>query len=289
MPKKPLIGGHVSAAGGIYKAIDNAEAIGAECIQIFGASPRAWLARVPSAKDAATFKERRKNSRVKAVYLHAAYLVNLASPIPGLCTKSIKGLADHLRIADAIGAEGLIFHIGSGKELPKEEAMKKVVGAMKAILKKVPGRTQLVIENTAGGGQKLGANAKDIGEMIRKVGSARVKVCFDTAHAFEAGLIEKYTPAATKALLNEWDKHVGLEHVVALHVNDSKTIYNSHHDQHENIGQGYIGLDGFKVLAKDKRLHDKAWILEVPGFEGTGPDRKNIEILQACFGLSKKR
>lgn len=289
MASRPIIGGHVSAAGGLYTVFERARAIGAECIQMFGASPRAWLARKPLKKEADLFKAARQRSNVQAVYLHAAYLVNLASPVQDLVTKSIKCLSDHLRIADAIGAEGLIFHIGSGKELPKEEALLKAADAMKVILKEVPGRTQLIIENAAGGGQKIGANAKDIGTLMKMIGSSRVKVCFDTAHAFEAGLIEKYTPAFTEALLDDWEEHVGLMNIVALHVNDSKTLYNSHHDRHENIGEGHIGLAGFKALAKNKRLHDKAWLLEVPGFDNMGPDRKNIEILRSCFSASAKK
>ena len=113
MPSQPLIGGHVSAAGGLHTVFERATAIDAECIQMFGASPRAWLARKPLKKEADLFKAEQKRSNVQAVYLHAAYLVNLASPVQGLVTKSIKCLADHLRIADAIGADGLIFHIGS--------------------------------------------------------------------------------------------------------------------------------------------------------------------------------
>lgn len=283
MVSLPLIGGHVSAAGGVWKAIENAEAIGAECIQIFGASPRGWAARVPKKEDVAKYRAALEASGVKAVYLHAAYLVNLASPSVDLRKKSVQSLSDHLAIAEAIGANGLIFHIGSGKELPKEDAFKKAVEGMKAVLKAVPGRSQLIIENAAGGGQKIGANAADIGAILRAVGSKRVKVCFDTAHAFEAGLIDEYTPTKTKKLFNEWEKEVGMENIVALHVNDSKTVFNSHHDRHENMGEGYIGLTGFKNLAREKRLYDKAWLLEVPGFTGEGPDRKNIEILKGCF------
>lgn len=284
MASAPLIGGHVSAAGGLWKAIENAEAIGAECIQIFGASPRGWAARVPKKAEVARYHAALKGSAVKAVYLHAAYLVNIASPSADLRKKSIQSLSDHLAIAEAIGADGLIFHIGSGKELPKEDAFRMAVVGMKAVLKATPGgKSRLVIENAAGGGQKIGANAKDIGAIMRAVRSKRVKVCFDTAHAFEAGLIDAYTTSKTKKLFDEWSKEVGMENIVALHVNDSKTAFNSHHDRHENIGEGYIGLAGFNVLAKEKRLHDKAWLLEVPGFTGEGPDRKNIEILKSCF------
>ncbi len=141
-----------------------------------------------------------------------------------------------------------------------------------------------MIENAAGGGQKIGANARDIGAILRAVKSKQLKVCFDTAHAFEAGLVDEYTPAKTKKLFDEWAREVGIKNIIALHVNDSKTAFNSHHDRHENIGEGYIGISGFRNLAKEKRLRDKAWLLEVPGFMGAGPDKKNIEILRGCFG-----
>lgn len=282
--KIPLIGGHVSVAGGLFKAIENAEQIGANCIQIFGASPRQWQTRLPSDEEIKKYRERLRDSEVKKVYLHAAYLVNFASSDEGLRKKSIKSLIDHLKIASIIDSQGLIFHIGSGKELPKEKALAKVVEAIRLVLKSAPG-ADLIIENTAGGGQKIGSNAEEIGRVIKEVSSPRLKVCFDTAHAYEAGIIDGYTKDNIKKLLNEWNEKVGLDKIIALHVNDSKTKFNSHHDRHENIGEGYIGLEGFKNLAKEKRLYDKAWILEVPGFDGNGPDKKNIDILRNCFSV----
>lgn len=279
----PFIGGHVSASGGLYKAIENAEIIGAETIQMFGASPRQWHVRMPANQDVKKFKDSLKGSKIKSVFLHGAYLVNLASPIKETIEKSIKNLSEHFEIAQKIGANGLIFHVGSGKEMPKEKALALAALAMKRVLKNVPGEANLIIENAAGGGDKIGSNAKEIGDLMNLVGSKRVKVCFDTAHAFEAGIVEDYTPQNIKILFDEWDKYVGLENIAALHVNDSKTKFNSRHDRHENLGEGFIGMDGFKNLAKDKRLWNKAWILEVPGFDNTGPDKRNVEILRLCF------
>ena len=280
---KPKIGAHVSASGGLYKSIENAHAIGAECIQLFGASPQQWAVRMPSDEDIAKFKDARKKSDIGPVYLHAAYLPNLATLDDAMYEKSIKNLSEHLMIAERMGAEGLIFHVGSGKEAPKEEAIKKAVLGMKKILKSVSGKTLLVMENSAGGGQKLGSSAHEMGLMLGGVDLARIKICIDTAHAFEAGIVEGYTKDHVKQFCDEWDKEVGLGNVVALHVNDSKTVFNSHHDRHENICEGYIGLEGFKNLAREKRLHDKAWILEVPGFDGNGPDKRNIDLLKSCF------
>ena len=279
----PKIGAHVSTAGGLHTAIERIQAIGGDCLQIFGASPRQQAAKLPDEEKIKKFKEAVKESGVGPIYLHAAYLPNLASPVAETVEKSIINLSIHLQITELIGANGLIFHIGSGKELPKDKAMAKVVKACKTILKNVPGKAELVMENSAGGGQKLGSSVAEIGAMIKKIDSNRMKVCWDTAHSFEAGVMEEHTPANIKKLFDEFDKKIGLKKLVALHVNDSKTLFNSHHDRHENIGQGHIGLKGFKNLAKEKRLNHTAWFLEVPGFDGMGPDKKNINILKALF------
>lgn len=217
------------------------------------------------------------------MYLHAPYLANVASPEKDLREKSVENLSSHLAICEVLDAQGLIFHIGSGKEMPKQEALTIVVEEMKKILKKVPGTSRLIIENSAGGGQKIGSSAREIGDILKRIGSPRVKVCLDTAHAFEAGVIETYSQQGVKTFFDEWDKEVGCENIVALHVNDSKTVFNSHHDRHENIGQGYIGLAGFEQLAKEKRIHHTAWLLEVPGFDNGGPDKRNVDILKKLF------
>lgn len=185
-------------------------------------------------------------------------------------------------IVDLLKAHGLIFHIGSSKPLPREGAVEVIAESMREILDRVPGNTHLIIENSAGGGFRIGSTPEEIGEIIRAVKSDRVKVCIDTAHAFEAGLLDAYTPAKIKMLFDRCDSAFGIDRIVALHVNDSKTIFNSHHDRHENIGEGHIGLDGFKYLTREKRISDTSWLLEVPGFENTGPDKKNVDILKAC-------
>lgn len=279
----PYIGGHVSTAGGISNAISHGEVIGAHTIQIFGASPQTWGTKFPSEEEIKKFKEAKKKSSIESVYLHAAYLVNLASASDEIYEKSIKNLSEHLKISESIDAEGLIFHLGSNKGISKEEGLKKEVAGMKEVLKRVPGKSFLIMENSAGGGDKIGSNIEEMSFLFKEVNSDRIKMCFDTAHAFEAGLIQEYTKENVKKLFDVWEKEIGLKHMVVLHINDSKTAYESHHDRHENIGEGHIGMKGFQVLAKEKRLYDKAWLLEVPGFDDEGPDKKNIEILHSLF------
>ena len=118
--------------------------------------------------------------------------------------------------------------------------------------------------------------------MLKAVASERIRVCLDTAHAFEAGLL-RYAPDEIKKICDEFDDLIGLDNLVVLHINDSKSVFDSHHDRHENIGEGHIGIEGFRSLAREQRLHNKAWILEVPGFNNEGPDKKNVDILRSCF------
>lgn len=283
MKSLPDIGAHVSAAGGPHKVFENAALIGAQALQFFGASPQQWAAKLPGDKDVEAFQAAWKQSEVTQVYLHAAYLVNLASINEMLRARSILNLTQHLKIAQLFGAQGLVFHIGSGREQTREDAITKTIDAMKTVLANAPGETLLIMENAAGGGEKIGVQPQEFGVIMRELADARVRVCIDTAHAFEAGIIEEYSPEGIRAMLEAWDKEVGLGNVAVLHVNDSKTPSGSRHDRHENLGEGHIGLEGFVNLARETVLYDKAWILEVPGFEGFGPDKRNVDILKSCF------
>lgn len=279
--KRPVLGAHIKGAGGLENIPKQAFAIGAECIQIFGASPYQWQVNLPEKSDLEIYKADLKTYAIGPVFLHAAYLVNLASSDTSLFEKSVTSLIDHMKIAALLNAQGLIFHLGSNHD--KAKAIEKTIQGMKKVLEAVPGSLQLIMENSAGGGGKLGSFSDEIGALFRGVHSKRVKVCLDTAHAFESGLIEQYTPVFIKKLLRDLDTHIGVENLAVLHVNDSKTGPHSHHDRHQNLGEGYIGLSGFKNLAQEKQLADKAWILEVPGFDGKGPDKRNMDILKSCF------
>ena len=279
-----IIGAHVSAAGGLHNCFANAEAIGAECLQIFGASPRQWTANLPSAAAVKQFKAEEKRSGLGPVFLHAAYLVNLGSSLSELRSKSVASLASHLKIAELIGARGLIFHIGSAGKGSRREAIELVAHGMKSVLDRVPGKAQLIMENGAGGGGKLGATPEEIGEIFRLVKNKRVKVCLDTQHAFAAGVLASYSPEEIRATVKRFDDALGWENVVALHANDSQSRSGSFHDRHENIGEGYIGLGGFRNLAADPDINGRPWILEVPGFANDGPDARNVAILKKIFG-----
>lgn len=286
MSTRPLLGAHVSAAGGLWNAIENGERIGAECVQIFGASPRSYAASLPGPEAVEQFKSRLKSSSITSVFQHGAYLPNLGTADVMAMRKSVANLFAHLRIANLIGSGGVIFHVGSPNGGDRKEALERAAAAMKEILKNVTGPAQLIMENS-GSIKKIGGSIEDLAFLFKKVNDSRVKICVDTAHSFEAGLIESYTPAHIKDFFGRWDAAIGIENIVALHINDSKTPYNSQNDKHENLGKGLIGLPGFRALADfacaDKHLPKTSWFLEVPGFDDMGPDKKNMDLLKSCF------
>lgn len=283
----PTIGAHVSAAGGLYPCFANAEAIGVEAIQIFGSSPQQWKFSLPTAENIIKFKAEQKRTKIATVFLHAPYLINLASAKPDLWNSSVTALVGQMQIAEALGATGVIFHLGSFTGGSLEQGIKNMAKGMQEVLNQVPGQVQLIMENSSGGGSKIGSTPEEIGAIFDLVKSDRVKICLDTQHAFAAGLLNEYSPSQIDDLVQRCEQGFGWQNVVALHLNDSKTASGSCHDRHENIGEGMIGLAGFKNLSKNKQFTHLPWILEVPGFAGGGPDQKNVQILKKIVGVGK--
>lgn len=275
----PIIGAHISCAGGVHTSIDRAVGIGVDAMMIFGSSPRQFTTRFPKKEDVETFKKGFKKAGFHSLFLHAPYLANLGSAKPGSRFMSTKILSEHMDIATSLGAKGLIFHVGSGNGQDRKVALTLVAEGAKKILAKTDKKTWLIMENGSGGGDKLGTTADEMAFIMKIVKSPRLKICVDTAHAFEAGLID-YTPISIKKFFDEWEKKIGKGKIVCLHANDSKTEFNSHHDRHENIGKGYIDSQGFVNLAKDPRVKDIPWLMEVPGYANEGPDKKNVDILR---------
>jgi len=264
----------VSTSGGLINAIDRGLLLGAGAIQIFGASPRQWAVKMPTDEEASLFKKEFASSGLKHLFLHATYLANLATPDATSLKKSIDALASHLKIAEMLGADGLIFHVGSTKGLiTKEKAIAQIAKAMLEVVKRVPGKAKLIMENGSGGGGKIGSEPSDLKAILLASDSERISVCLDTAHAFGAGIFD----------LAQWDSELGLKNICVLHANDSKAALGSLKDRHENIGEGEIGIEVFKKWGKDKYLGKLPWLLEVPGFDNEGPDKKNVDILKSCF------
>lgn len=279
----PYIGAHVSAAGGAWNAFERAEAIGANAFQIFGASPRAWKVKMPSEEEYQKFKDTRKESKVDGpVFLHASYLVNLGSPDNRIFHGGVSNLTAHYEICNGLGAEGIMFHIGSWKDTTREEGIANVVRGVKKVLEAVDGESKLLLENSAGGGNKIGVEIEEIGEIMQEIDDPRLGVCIDTQHAFAGGQLE-FTSEGITDFAARCETAFGLDKIALLHVNDSKPAFDSRVDRHENIGEGNIGIDGFKLLAEHEFFGKIPWILEVPGFDGNGSDTENIDIVRGLF------
>ncbi|MSQ11804.1 MAG: deoxyribonuclease IV [Dehalococcoidia bacterium] len=274
------IGAHVSAAGGVDKAVDRAAEMGCETIQFFCSPPQSWAFKPVTEATAAAFRQKSHQAGIGPAFLHAIYMINLGTPNPENLKKSVNTLANSMQFAAEIGAQGVIFHAGSDKGEGREKAFTQMVSAMAQVLEHSPAGPWLMVENSAGMGDHLGASFEEVGRMVQALRSPRVRVCLDTQHAFAAG----YNVADAKGLekaLGEFDRTIGLDRLGAVHANDSKYPLSGGVDRHANIGEGHIGMAGFEVLMAHKALRNVPFLLEVPGQEGKGPDKDNVERLKA--------
>lgn len=279
------IGAHVSTAGGVHTAIGRALEIGANCIQIFAGAPQRWAeARFPE-EDVATFRRRSQESNVHPIFIHSAYLLNFASQDPALREKSARSLLSALSWARALGAAGVITHLGSSKEADLQQAEELVCQALSTVLREAPAEPMLLLESCAGQGNTIGRRFEQLGYVLGRLGrDPRLQVCLDTAHIFEAGY-DISTAEGLEQTLGEFDRTVGLSHLRALHVNDSKTPLGSNVDRHENIGHGLIGEEAFGRILHHPALRPLPFLLEVPGLTNEGPDRPNVETLRRLAGV----
>ena len=273
------LGAHVSAAGGLSKAIDRAQEMGAETIQMFASSPRAWAFRQPTEDDVSAFRKSVEAGGVSPVFLHGSYLVNVGGAAD-LVEKSVASLADHMSVAGRLGGAGVIFHAGSHKGVGFEGVLGQASAALRRVLASSPSDIWLIIENSAGMGAHIGASFQEIGRLIREIGSPRVMVCLDTQHCLAAGYNVIEAGGITDAM-DEFDKEIGLSRLAAVHANDSKSPLGSGLDRHENIGDGHLGVKGFEAIMGHPAFHDVPFILEVPGLDKKGPDKENLDRLKA--------
>ena len=273
------IGAHVSTSGGISKAVGRGQEIGCEALQIFGSSPQSWAFREIPDKEIEAFRHNKADAGIGPVFLHAIYLVNLGTERPDVLQKGIDSLAAHLALAARIGADGLIFHPGSHGGAGFEAVLPQVADGIRQALDKAPDGPCLAVENMAGMGKHIGARFEELGAILEAVDDERLKVCLDTQHSFAAGY-DLTTGEGIEDMLSQLDAGPGSSNVVAIHANDSKRVCGSGVDRHDNIGEGFIGEDGFAVFMSHPAFGNVPFLLEVPGFEGNGPDQRNVDILK---------
>ncbi len=272
----------MSTQGGFLAALDAAGRIGANTIQIFGANPVQWRAQVPDEDTAMRFKDEARSRGIEPIFLHAPYLINLASEKGNLAAMSKTLLAKHLEIGNALGAFGVIFHIGSRGDRSEKNAEQMVVESLDAITRDVSdGR--LIIENSAGAGNLVGDTLEEIGSILLGLNNSRIGFCLDTAHAFAAGILTDFSVGGLDAFAEKIDRHIGLSKLWAIHLNDSKVPAGSNKDRHENIGEGFIGGEALGRFVTHPAFSQVPLLLEVPGFDDAGPDKKNIDIVKSFF------
>ena len=280
MARTPSVGAHVSSAGRIDKAIDRAIDVGAESIQIFGAAPQMWRRKHHPDEDTEAFRAKMREAKLQASYIHAIYLINLASPDDDLVRKSTDTLTQELDLASRIGADGVIFHVGSHMGSGFDYALPRIAAGMSEALDRTPDDTLLLLENNAGSGRSVGSTFAELSAIMNAVNHDRVHICLDTCHAHAAGY-NVATIAGLKATVDEFQREIGADKLSAIHANDSKTALGSGKDRHENIGQGTIGMQAFRRMVRNRVLRKAAWLLEVPGYEGGGPGKADVDILRA--------
>lgn len=273
------VGAFVSSSGGIFNAIERAEAIEAEAAMTFGSNNRTWRKTVHKPEAVAKFREMHAASSVGEVWLHNIYLANLATDKPELLEQSIDCVINGMTVADALGVEGVILHTGSHQGRGFEAMLGQVTDALQRIIAQSPGDAVLALENAAGQGGVIGSDFAELGTILQAVDSPRLEVCFDTCHAFAAGY-DLAGEAGVAETLRQFDAEIGLDHLVVLHANDSMMERGEHRDRHDNIGDGHIGDAGFRAMLERPELQGKAWLLEVPGIEGDGPDLENVNRLK---------
>ncbi|MBN1868190.1 deoxyribonuclease IV [Candidatus Sumerlaeota bacterium] len=283
---RPLLGAHMSIAGGTPLAIERGDSIGCTAVQIFLKSSNRWRAKPIGDDEAAEFKRKLAASGVRIVFGHDSYLINLASPKDALYRKSIDSMTDEVERAARLGVPFIVIHPGSHMGEGDEWGLQRVVEGIDAVFARTPdAQVSIAFEITAGQGTNLGYKFEQIAYLIESVSDrSRAGACFDTCHAFAAGY-DLRTPKAYKETMKEFDRVVGLKNLLAVHLNDAKGDLGGRLDRHDHIGKGRLGLDAFRCVMTDPALRDVPKVLETP----KGPDMKeDVENMKILLGLMKR-
>lgn len=276
------IGGHLSTAGGYNVALQKTIEIGGNALQIFASSPRQWSTLVIDEEKCREFGWLKEKLQIDPVYFHASYLINMADD-GFIGERSRQRILEELTLAEKMGIRGTIIHLGSYKmedknaEVPKEK-YDILLKNISWVLERSNPTSSFIIEDA--GNKKIGWSFAEIARIIKDVKDERVKVCIDTCHMFAAGY-DISTKETFDTFFAEFDETIGLSRLEVFQVNDSKDTLGSFRDRHENIGEGNIPPETFRLLLNEKITRDKPFILEVPGTEKKGPDKENIDRLRS--------
>jgi deoxyribonuclease-4 len=238
--------------------------------------------------DFAAFREAIARSRIEAVVIHAVYLINCATKDRGLRRKSLASLEQALTVGDGIGAQGVVLHAGARKGEPYDPSVKRAGRLIKEALDR-SGNCPLLLENTAGTQGPLGKNFDELAELLRAAGHGkRLGTCLDCCHLFAAGF-DIAEPAALDGVLEEHDTKIGRERLRCVHVNDSRVPLGSNRDHHANLGRGEMGTKALGVFLSEPRFEGLPALIETPGPDGRGPDRREVRTAKRLRREGLKR
>lgn len=277
-----LFGAH--CGGGIKGALDNAAAIGADAVQLFAQSPRMWRFPEHDPADLERFRERRTETGIGAVLVHALYLCNLAAPDDEIYRKSIATMRSTMTAACAIEADGVVFHVGSHLGAGLELGLARVIPALEQVLELCSDTTWLLIENTAGAGATIGRSVDELAVLVDRLGRHyRLGICLDSCHLYASG-VDVTERDELERLVVELDERIGLDRLRALHVNDSQTPLGSNRDRHANVGEGLMG-DGLATFLGQPAFAALPAVTETPGPLGHGPDAAELDRMRALHAV----
>ena len=284
-PSGPLLGAHMSISGGVDKALLLGKTVDCDAIQIFTKSSRQWASKPYTKEEIELFNLNRKATGIATVIAHDSYLLNLGSPDGSLRSRSITAFIDELERCEVLGVSNLVAHPGAHVGAGENEGIKIIARSLDEVHKACPGyNVKVTLEITAGQGSNLGYRFEQIGNIIDATReSDRLRVCFDTEHAFAAGY-DIRTKEGYERTFTEFDEEIGLDRLAAFHLNDSKKELNSRVDRHEHIGKGHIGVETFRLLMNDKRFWDLPMCLETPKGPDLAEDRDNLTLLRSLIG-----
>ena len=281
---------HISIADGIENAPLRAKVSKCECFQIFSRSPHGGSVRKIDAAVAQAFKDNLAKGEARDFFIHSPYYINFASGSSRIYYGSISAIRSELEVSDLLGANAVVTHLGSAKDLGEEEAKRKLIAGLSKVFE-IPSsakdakpkyskfKAKLLLEITAGSGNIMGDTFEEIAYFIKEtekiIGKNTLGVCFDTAHAFASGY-DLRTPEAVKKTFTKFDKIVGIDRIKLVHLNDSAADLDSHIDRHSNIGKGKIGVEGITAILRELQERDLDFVLETPP-PGSG---KDLEVLR---------
>lgn len=271
-----IIGLHVRVAGGYGQAVAHAKAVGARAMQVFSTNPRSYRTTAINAPALDEFARLRREAGIDPCVTHTPYLVNLGSDDEKIYAGSVRLIENDLAVAARAGIRYVNTHLGSYGKRDRKEGFAGICRALEAALSGIAPNVTLVMENSAGAGNLAGGTLEELGRFVEALAHPQLGVCLDTAHAWAAGY-EINTPAGVDRFVYEAAECIGLDRVAMFHFNDTEVPLGANRDRHWHIGDGNIGVEGFRALLARPELRDKTAILETPGSDED--DARNMQTI----------